>query len=144
MKKNRREFLKFFTTGLASLWAGYLLWASKNLFFFSPKKGLLHIGKCTVLKNNQKVQELESHFLVKEPDGYRLLSRICSHKGCLLTTDMNSFICPCHEGIFTPNGIPLDGKPTEPLTRYVLIVKDDDLFADLSQSIPLSAPGLIL
>ncbi len=38
------------------------------------------------------------------PEGWKALSLVCPHLGCLVEMDDNGFTCPCHGSQFTPQG----------------------------------------
>jgi cytochrome b6-f complex iron-sulfur subunit len=70
--------------------------------------------------------------LVQLEDGsYSGLSRICTHLGCVVTwrQEQRDFFCPCHAGIFSPQGEVLAGPPPRPLPRLALLVEDDRIWA---------------
>ncbi len=50
----------------------------------------------------------------------------CSHAGCAVNweQDQKSFICPCHESKFAPNGKVLGGPATESLQVYTAKLED--------------------
>lgn len=45
-------------------------------------------------------------FIVRDPDGLRAISRICTHMGCILqfSPDERGLKCPCHGAVFGLNG----------------------------------------
>lgn len=61
------------------------------------------------------------------------LSSVCPHLGCQVHWEAprSRFFCPCHNGVFSPEGEPLAGPPAEAgqaLVRYPLRVEDGLLF----------------
>jgi len=44
----------------------------------------------------------------------------CTHLGCTVNwqDDAQAFICPCHDGKFSKDGVVLAGPPPRPLDRY--------------------------
>lgn len=64
-------------------------------------------------------------------------SRKCTDLSCPVTWDSGSetFLCPCHGGIFNRNGEPMAGPPNRPLYRYRHRIEDGFLEVDL-HSIP--------
>jgi len=50
----------------------------------------------------------------------RAISTTCTHLGCKVhwEADKNIFFCPCHNGVFSPDGQVQDGPPPRPLDTY--------------------------
>jgi Rieske Fe-S protein len=69
-----------------------------------------------------------------------VFSRSCTDLGCPLAYDPGStcFFCPCHGGIFAPDGERLAGPPNGPMYRYAHRVRDGVLEVDVS-SVPPGA-----
>ncbi len=62
----------------------------------------------------------ETVFLVWDGgETVRALSATCTHLGCQVTWDVRAskFKCPCHGGVYAPDGAVLDGPPPRPLDR---------------------------
>lgn len=61
-------------------------------------------------------------------DDFIALSSTCPHLGCQVRWEAqnNRFFCPCHNGVFDPNGVGIGGPPGEAgqtLPRYELKVE---------------------
>jgi Rieske Fe-S protein len=71
-----------------------------------------------------------------EPEGVRVLSPICTHKGCNVawSPEEDRFACPCHHGRFDRTGAPVSGPPKSPLTRLAVRVEGGHLWAELVES----------
>lgn len=143
MSVNRRTFLKGLLGGLSALWAGYMLWATEGLFRFKPKSGFLKLGSRDELSGRSH-KNFDAHLLLIDSGEARLVSRVCTHKGCLLEVESDTLRCPCHEGLFTRRGALLQGEPEEPLERYAIFEKGGILYGDLNQTIPLDEEGFTL
>ena len=65
----------------------------------------------------------------RKDKGYTILSRVCTHLGCLVKYDKEkqSLICPCHAGIFDLEGNVLSGPPPKPLQRFPFRVEGDNV-----------------
>ncbi len=56
----------------------------------------------------------------------------CTHFGCLVKwrPEEKDFYCPCHAGIFAPDGTVVSGPPPSPLVELKVVVEGDDLFVE--------------
>ena len=69
-------------------------------------------------------------------DDFVALSSICPHLGCQVHWQgpKNRFFCPCHNGVFSPEGEPTDGPPAEArqrLAEFPLKVENGLLFIEV-------------
>ncbi|NIA24941.1 MAG: Rieske 2Fe-2S domain-containing protein [Gammaproteobacteria bacterium] len=60
---------------------------------------------------------------------YTALSNVCTHLGCRVRwmEDQQSFLCPCHNGVFSKTGQVLDGPPPKPLESFDIRVEGEQL-----------------
>jgi len=67
-----------------------------------------------------------------------VFSRSCTDLGCPLDHEAGSgcYFCPCHGGIFAPDGERLAGPPNRPMDRYAHRVRDGVLEIDVSSLPP--------
>ena len=67
-------------------------------------------------------------------------SRNCTDLSCPVNFDPGSecFLCPCHGGIFNLKGQPLAGPPKEPLYRYAVRIRGEQLEIDLASLPPMT------
>ena len=75
-------------------------------------------------------------------DSFLALSSICPHLGCRVHWEAsnNRFFCPCHNGVFDPNGKATGGPPAadgQDLPHYALQVVDGALYIEM----PISTIG---
>jgi menaquinol-cytochrome c reductase iron-sulfur subunit len=72
-------------------------------------------------------------FLVRTDDGVRALSSTCTHLGCRLGYDRATKLikCPCHGGVFRPDGTNVSGPPPRPLPHLPSRVEDSKVFVEL-------------
>jgi Rieske Fe-S protein len=72
-----------------------------------------------------------------DANGVRVLSSICTHKGCNVSwsPEESLFACPCHQGRFDRAGVPVSGPPKAPLARVPVRVEDGHLWAELAESV---------
>ena len=82
----------------------------------------------------------DGFFVIREGDEVCALSSVCTHRGCLVSTQPDgSFKCFCHGSRFSPEGVVQNGPATEDLSR--LAVRTDPrghLLVDKNQ--PVSVP----
>ena len=54
------------------------------------------------------------------------ISAACTHLGCIVTWDADKqiFKCPCHDGLYDPEGQVISGPPPEPLRRHKTKIED--------------------
>jgi menaquinol-cytochrome c reductase iron-sulfur subunit len=73
-------------------------------------------------------------FLIKSESGdVRALSSTCTHLGCRVSYDSQSKLikCPCHGGVFTPDGRNVSGPPPRPLGEIAARVDDSKVLVQL-------------
>ena len=60
---------------------------------------------------------------------FRAFSAICTHLGCIVKWDAASrkILCPCHAGVFGPDGQVISGPPPRPLPPYEVIQVGNEL-----------------
>ncbi len=58
------------------------------------------------------------------------LSTSCTHLGCKVfwQKDKNRFFCPCHDGVFDPQGNVVSGPPPRPLDSYQVEITGENVF----------------
>lgn len=66
--------------------------------------------------------------------GLAALATTCSHLGCGVSWDAGrkAFLCPCHGGVYGPDGAVLSGPPPRPLQRLPLVVEGGRVRLDAS------------
>ena len=74
--------------------------------------------------------------VVHTAEGYRALSAICTHLGCILfwNEQREVIACPCHEAYFSTNGAVISGPPTSALEEYRLVVEGDQIYVEGGES----------
>ncbi|MGD9406190.1 MAG: Rieske (2Fe-2S) protein [Anaerolineae bacterium] len=70
--------------------------------------------------------------VIHTAEGYRALSAICTHLGCILfwNKEREVIACPCHEAYFSTNGAVISGPPTSALEEYRLVVEDGEIYVE--------------
>jgi menaquinol-cytochrome c reductase iron-sulfur subunit len=67
----------------------------------------------------------------READGKpKVLSSICTHLGCPINwhPDQSQFFCPCHGGVFDPNGRQISGPPPRAMDSLEYEVREGRLW----------------
>lgn len=80
----------------------------------------------------RKIISEKSVYVTKSADGQlRVLSSICPHLGCSITWNdaKTQFICPCHVGVFSPDGALVSGPPPRGMDELETQVEDGRLKA---------------
>lgn len=82
-------------------------------------------------------------------DSFIALSSTCPHLGCQVHWEPQNdrFFCPCHNGVFTPDGTGISGPPGDAgqsLPRYPLKIEDGLLFIEVDREELAMGPGRIL
>jgi cytochrome b6-f complex iron-sulfur subunit len=137
MDKNsgRRTFLGICLAGLCALTSVSIAWP---LFrYLSPRSNRETAGKVVipvkdVVEGDAKFFEYagSSAVLVRTRDGSLVaLSAVCTHLGCIVQwqKDKQDFICPCHAGHYSSDGVVTSGPPPKPLTKIAFSVADGNI-----------------
>ncbi len=130
---NRRDFLSMALAGVAGVGALFSLVAMKKTW--DPLPSVVSAGFTSVDVSNMKDGEFSSvewrgkpvYIIKKTPqdafdpkrdfkiqDGvFTVGIQICTHLGCIPNFESNQqgFLCPCHGGRFTSNGVNIPGTP---------------------------------
>jgi menaquinol-cytochrome c reductase iron-sulfur subunit len=69
-------------------------------------------------------------WVVRLSDKIYVFDPHCTHLGCAYRWDEQAkqFICPCHAGVFNPNGKVVSGPPPRPLDIYAYEVREGFLY----------------
>jgi Rieske Fe-S protein len=135
----RRDFLKFMVLTSAAFTAGQVWIAAQN--WYRHRAGRPPIRRIASIDDLSVGSALGFTY----PDDHEpcLLVRLsstefvafgqkCTHLSCAVIPRPAeaSFYCPCHEGRFDlRTGVPIAGPPRRPLTRVVLEMRGQDIYA---------------
>ncbi len=76
-------------------------------------------------------------FVYRSREGFRALSALCPHLGCVVTTAGRGFRCPCHGSTFDARGTVLGGPAPGPLSWLrVGLAPDGQITVDISERVP--------
>ena len=81
-------------------------------------------------------------------DDFLALSSVCPHLGCQVHWEPQNdrFFCPCHNGVFTPEGVGIGGPPGDAgqnLSQFPLRVQNGLLFIEVPLTEVAQGPGRI-
>jgi cytochrome b6-f complex iron-sulfur subunit len=81
------------------------------------------------------VQE-KNIFIYRTREGFRAVSALCPHLGCVITSTGRGFRCPCHGSTFDTRGTVLEGPAPRPLSWLkVGLAPDGQITVDTSEKI---------
>ena len=76
-------------------------------------------------------------FVYRTREGFKAVSALCPHLGCVITQLGGGFRCPCHGSTFGANGEVLGGPAPKPLTWLkVGLSPDGQITVDTSERVP--------
>ena len=137
---SRRDFLtKFGAFGALGI---AVVAFARNLFLFNkPPKPNVSYHKYLVGKVNEipigQAKEIQIQkkpvFVVHLEEGFKVLSGVCTHLGCIVKWEENKsrFYCPCHKGYFDKEGNVTAGPPPAPLETYDVEVEGNLVFVQV-------------
>ena len=126
----RRKFLGACLGGFAAGFAAAVLWPVYRYLAPRPLNG----EAARVVIPEKDVAEGEAKFfeyagtsavLVRKRGGELVaLSAVCTHLGCIVQweKDKQDFLCPCHAGHYSADGIVTAGPPPKPLIKLKFTV----------------------
>lgn len=87
--------------------------------------------------------EVHRLFVIRKQDGFRALSSICSHLGCITRyrPDDRIIACPCHGSRFNLDGEVLAGPAPRPLQQFEMALSDEgEIIVETALEVP---PGTV-
>ncbi len=93
----------------------------------SPMKRLIKVEQ---RDGWRRIISEKSVYVTKGANGQlRVLSSICPHLGCSITWNdaKTQFVCPCHVGVFAPDGALVSGPPPRAMDELETKVEDGRL-----------------
>jgi len=133
--KQRRTFLGILLGGVGVVLTGVFAWPIFR--FLAPRDTGGAGAQVRVKKNLIKVggahffdfQGRPAVLLQPRAGSFVALSAVCTHLGCIVkwVNDKGEFLCPCHGGRFSAEGLVLGGPPPKALTTYSVKIEDTDL-----------------
>jgi len=147
------------TAGLAAAYGTLAAFMGRFLYPARPQpRGWLYVSEARRLKEGASLRyRTPSGATVNvarqrpgdDPDAFVALSSTCPHLGCQVHWEPhnNRFFCPCHNGVFTPDGTAIAGPPAEAgqsLLRYPLKIERGLLFIEVPLSEVAQGPGRLI
>lgn len=130
VNKGRRKFLGYCLGGIAAsgaLAVGYPIYR-----YLSPLQSSKQAGKVVIPDNEVPAGGAKffdfagsSAVLIRKQDGQLVaLSAVCTHLGCIVQweKEKQDFLCPCHGGRYTAEGVVISGPPPKPLPKLPFVV----------------------
>jgi cytochrome b6-f complex iron-sulfur subunit len=75
-------------------------------------------------------------FVYRNREGFRALSALCPHLGCVITSSGRGFRCPCHGSTFDAHGAVVEGPAPRPLSWLkVGLAPDGQITVDISERV---------
>ncbi len=137
-KMNRRDFLSWLGKGLLGA-SGLLGFLGLGRFLSyqpdPPPQTRFDLGPASQYPpgSSTLVEEAQS-VLLSTGSGYRALSLVCPHLGCILASENDGYACPCHGSRFTLDGSLLNGPADQPMRELkVELTPDRRLVLDTSE-----------
>lgn len=142
---NRRDFLNGLATvslavagiGAAAVTIGYL---SPNVLFEPPTSFRIGIPE-SYAENSVTYFPEQQVFVVRAAEGFRALSAICTHLGCITqwNPSLDLIACPCHGSQFKTDGSVEHGPAPRPLPHYAIrLTPDGNLLVDKLELVPIN------
>ncbi len=75
-------------------------------------------------------------FILRNEEGFRALSSICTHLGCIVSYEGTGFVCPCHGSKFNEVGNVLSGPAPKALEWLKMgVTPEGKLFVDSDKKV---------
>jgi len=145
---NRRSALTMIIAAIGGAWA-ILTTAVAGLFVATPlrtttRAKAMRLGDVDAFDTTFKMVQLQVdrsdgwfekidleklYVRVNEAGEPEVMSARCTHLGCSVNWEEESdhFVCPCHGGQFSAQGVVLDGPPPAPLPPIRSVVKNNQI-----------------
>lgn len=86
--------------------------------------------------NSYKTIPARNIFVLRDQEGFRALSAVCTHLGCIVSESDWGFVCPCHGSRFDKQGNVIGGPAPKALEWLrVSLSPGGQLLVDLNQKV---------
>lgn len=88
-----------------------------------PDEGIiidLNSSEHATLKNSGSFKYIDGIIIANTGSGFIALSSVCTHQACTISylSSNNTFPCPCHNSVFSSEGLVLSGPAPSPVKKY--------------------------
>lgn len=135
---SRRKFLSWL--GWISSTAAGLVLVLGGIRFLIPEVSyglpvIFKIGKPEQYPAGSKVFLRDPRvFILRDKEGFRAMSAVCTHLGCTVNVVDWGYVCPCHGSKFDESGINFAGPAPTPLPFFkVYLTESGEVAIDTSQ-----------
>ncbi|NOX88885.1 MAG: Rieske (2Fe-2S) protein [Calditrichaeota bacterium] len=136
-KINRREFI--FRTGIfGALGLAILTFVRNIVLYLFPERKTKTYHKYLVAREDElavgRAKQIYMGrtpvFIVRQDEGFKVFSGICTHLGCIVKweQDKERFFCPCHKGVFDKSGKVVSGPPPRPLDEFRVEIENKKVY----------------
>jgi len=134
----RRHFIRRIAIALASITGGAVAAGYLRQYFprIAGEKRRISLGDPNFYPVDTYTF-LEDHnlFVYRDHEGFRAVSAVCTHLGCILEKSSDGFECPCHGSCYNPSGEVTSGPAPRDLSWFrVGRAPDGGLFVDPGQT----------
>jgi cytochrome b6-f complex iron-sulfur subunit len=138
---DRREFVAVCAIGGAGLWLTGCASLVTHPVPVSGNRVRLALARYPELANPDGAIKIQPSglddplYVLATPSGdFRVVSPICTHRGCTVDVSGARLVCPCHGSTYNREGQVLRGPAQRALTRYSVTRSGDELVIELGQS----------
>ena len=136
---SRRDVLAKLTTGSVAVAAvtALLVFLRVPIPYSLRERTLFRLGNPDRFPFNTFTFVPEKNiFIYRTRVGFKALSALCPHLGCVITSAGNGFRCPCHGSTFDAKGTVLNGPAPNPLSWLkVGLAPDGQITVDTSERV---------
>ena len=135
---NKRSFIKKVILGIAGLEVGYLVFdVVKNKSLGRRNSSWFSAGSIDDYERNRIYPFNSGKFYLSILDdgGILAISIVCTHLGCIVQTNNNGFICPCHASAFDKYGEVLSPPATRALDVFPIIIDNGEILVNINATI---------
>ena len=137
---SRRDALAKLASGSVALAAftALLVFLGVPIPFSMRERTLIRLGNPDRFPFNAFTFVPEKNiYIYRTREGFKALSALCPHLGCVISSSGRGFRCPCHGSTFDSHGTVLDGPAPRPLSWLKIgLAPDGQITVDTSERVP--------
>lgn len=136
----RRDFLSLVLKGgISALLLGFIapalayIWPVIRRGPLKDRVKVCNVDELPVWGVKKVVISGSAVLVIRTPKGFKALSAICTHLGCIVNWNgqKKEIECPCHAGFFDVDGKVISGPPPKALPSYTVQVVGDEVFVKI-------------